>query len=857
MEGGTAYGGRRSLTNVSFRWCPALFFAASFLGCGGVAGPAPSPPPPSGVTVSLTPASASVLLGEPQAFTAVVSNSTNTAVTWSVNGIPGGNATVGTISTIGVYTSPRGLPRSGTANVQATSTADSSKSATAVVTITTDVSVSVSPQTMPVELGATRAFTATVNSAGNPDRAVNWIVSGSGCSGAACGAVDPAGTYTAPQVLTAPPIVSVAAISVADPSKSGAAAITITSSFSLTVAGPASVNAAATASYTATLVPAANSNPSVAISWSVSGLGCSGAACGTISSGGLYMAPSFPPALATVQITATPLADPSKATALSVTILSTVSVTVSPTAATVALGSAQAFHAVVTGAQDATVTWDVSGVVGGNTTVGTIVNSQTDPDYTTYTAPLSLPPGGSVTVRARSNANPSISASATVAFTAATNVKLTPASATRAVGHRQAFTVQVNNTANQNVTWQVNGIAGGSASAGQICVTGSVPCQQISASNGGSVDYLAPAGVPSPNPVTLTATSQPDSSKSASASITILPHIVVSVLPGNATLASSGQQRFTATVVGTDNQQVTWTVAGAGCGVPGACGSIDSSGLYVAPSSAPSPNLISIAATSSEDTSQSGTATVNISSGPSISSLAPSSAYAGSPGGFTLKISGGNFISSSPGPGSTIQVAGTARSTSCASATQCTTSLTAADLSFAGNLIVGLQNPDGTFSNAVTFVVLAPGSGPDIIPLTPGAPSATGEDIVVVELSTNGGSGASGNVSLNVAAIGIYMMATSSCTLGGSPVIILRPSIGTAAADLCVFSVSGLDASFTYALSGPAPADITITNREPLGLGIIHLTLQIPATAAVGMRTLFVENPSKDKAAGTGAIEVR
>jgi hypothetical protein len=541
---------------------------------------------------------------------------------------------------------------------------------------------------------------------------------------------------------------------------------------------------------------------------------------------------------------------------VSVTIVSTVSVTVSPPAATVALGSAQAFHAVVTGALDATVTWDVSGVVGGNTTVGTIVNSQTDPDNTTYTAPLSLPQGGSVTVRARSNASPGVSASATVTLTAATNVTLTPGSATRAVGHRQTFTVQVNNTANQNVTWQVSGIAGGNAFAGQICVTGSVPCQQISVSNGGSVDYVAPAGVPSPNPVILTATSQADSSKSASASVTILPHIVVSVLPGNTTLASGGHQRFNATVLGTDNQQVTWTIGGAGCSVPGACGSVDSSGLFVAPSSAPSPNLISVAATSSEDTSQSATAVVTISSGPSISSLAPSSAYAGSAGGFTLKLSGGNFASSSPGPGSTIHVAGTARSTSCASTTECTTSLTAADLSFAGNLTVGLQNPDGTPSNTVTFVVLAPGSGPDIIPLTPGAPSTTGKDIVVVELSTNGGSGASGNVSLNVAAIGIYMVATSSCTLGGSPVIILRPSTGTATADLCVFSVSGLDASFTYTLSGPAPADITIANREPLGLGIIHLTLQVPATAAVGPRTLFVENPSKDKAAGTGAIEV-
>jgi hypothetical protein len=38
---------------------------------------------------------------------------------------------------------------------------------------------------------------------------------------------------------------------------------------------------------------------------------------------------------------------------------------------------------------------------------------------------------------------------------------------------------------------------------------------------------------------------------------------------------------------------------------------------------------------------------------------------------------------------------------------------------------------------------------------------------------------------------------------------------------------------------------------------MIHLALQVPATAAAGTRTLFVENPSKDKAAGTGAIEVR
>jgi hypothetical protein len=322
-------------------------------------------------------------------------------------------------------------------------------------------------------------------------------------------------------------------------------------------------------------------------------------------------------------------------------------------------------------------------------------------------------------------------------------------------------------------------------------------------------------------------------------------------------MAGGGQLLFAATVTGTKNQLVTWNISGAGCGASGACGSIDSSGLYTAPSAAPSPDLITIAATSSQDTSQTGTATVTISGGPFIASLAPSSAYQGSAGGFTLEITGNNFAASSPGPGATVIVTGTSRTTSCISSAECTTSLAAGDLQSAGNLSVRVQNPDGTLSNTAIFVVLAPGAGPGTIPLTPSVPTSTGNDIVVVELSTNGGSGASGNVSLNVAAIGAYNVATSSCTLGAATVPIVRPATGTTTADLCAFSVSGLDPSYSYTLSGPAVPDITISNREPLGLGIVHLTLQVPATAAAGPRTLFIEDPTGDEATGSGAIEVR
>src|SRR5271165_6079640 len=69
-------------------------------GCGGGAGFVQPPPPPP-ITVSIVPPSGSVLLGNMLTFTAAVQNTTDTSVNWSVNGVAGGNSTVGTISTGG------------------------------------------------------------------------------------------------------------------------------------------------------------------------------------------------------------------------------------------------------------------------------------------------------------------------------------------------------------------------------------------------------------------------------------------------------------------------------------------------------------------------------------------------------------------------------------------------------------------------------------------------------------------------------------------------------------------------------------------------------------------------------------
>jgi hypothetical protein len=58
------------------------------------------------VGVTVHPAGAALTLTEPQQFTATVVNTTNHSVLWSVDGVQGGNATVGTISASGLYHPP-------------------------------------------------------------------------------------------------------------------------------------------------------------------------------------------------------------------------------------------------------------------------------------------------------------------------------------------------------------------------------------------------------------------------------------------------------------------------------------------------------------------------------------------------------------------------------------------------------------------------------------------------------------------------------------------------------------------------------------------------------------------------------
>jgi len=103
--------------------------------------------------VKVVPNQVQLHLGEKIAFaTAVSVGSGNTSVTWTVNGVAGGNATLGTISGSGIYTAPAVLPNPPQVTVKATSVADPATSGTSDVSVLSSVPViqSILPLSLPV-----------------------------------------------------------------------------------------------------------------------------------------------------------------------------------------------------------------------------------------------------------------------------------------------------------------------------------------------------------------------------------------------------------------------------------------------------------------------------------------------------------------------------------------------------------------------------------------------------------------------------------------------------------------------------------------------------------------------------------
>jgi len=272
-----------------------------------------------------------------------------------------------------------------------------------------------------------------------------------------------------------------------------------------------------------------------------------------------------------------------------------VAVQISPNSATEAVGTTQQFAATVTGSSNTAVTWSMSGAGCSGAACGTISAGGL------YTAPASVPSPATLSVRATSVADPSKSASASITVVVATAVLLSisPSSAAVATASAGTFTATVTGTSNTAVAWSLTGAGCSGASCGTL------------ATSSLTAVYSAPNVAPSPANINVVATSMADASKTASASVTIMPVVAVSVTPGSTSIGTGATQQFNASVVGTSNTAVTWSAQGAGCSAS-ACGTVDSAGLYTAPSAVPSPSTVTVTATSTADPSKIGSASIVI-----------------------------------------------------------------------------------------------------------------------------------------------------------------------------------------------------------------------------------------------------
>jgi hypothetical protein len=96
--------------------------------------------------------------------------------------------------------------------------------------------------------------------------------------------------------------------------------------------------------------------------------------------------------------------------------------------------------------------------------------------------------------------------------------------------------------------------------------------------------------------------------------------VTVVVAPKTQSVVVATTQQFTATVTGSSNTAVAWSVGGTNCSTQD-CGSISAAGLYTAPKTIPNPALIAVTAISNANSADFGAAAVTIIAAPASAML--------------------------------------------------------------------------------------------------------------------------------------------------------------------------------------------------------------------------------------------
>ena len=258
-----------------------------------------------GATIQVTPPTVTLSAGQTQQF-AAAANGGQPGVTWSIS------PQVGSIDpNLGLYTAPASVTAAQKITVTATSTANPAVIGTATITLQASpaISVSVTPATASLTAGQTQQFTATVQ---NSTMGVTWSLS------TQVGFVDSTGLYTAPSTLTGTQKVTVTAISVEDPTKSGSATVTLTGAPAPTITvNPSSVTLS---NGQQQAFSASVQNATGGVTWSIS------PQSGTIDTNGLYTAPAQVASTVKVTVTATLTSNPAVTGTATITLTTLVDV---------------------------------------------------------------------------------------------------------------------------------------------------------------------------------------------------------------------------------------------------------------------------------------------------------------------------------------------------------------------------------------------------------------------------------------------------------------------------------------------------------------------------------------------------
>ncbi len=341
-------------------------------------------------------------------FTAYVPISPNT-VQWRVNGIVGGNATLGTISATGLYVPPAKIPVPNTVTISARSKAYPTSIGSASLKITRNVPNLWSAYPSELQTGN---YSVTFNGSNfAPD------------SMAIANGVNVATTYVSPTALVVKGMAAAGTLKfqVRQPGSGSVTSNQITVQVVPTVVAVAvsPVTAVVSLGKSQTFTATVTGNSNSAVTWAVNGMIGGSSVLGTISTTGTYTAPASLPSPATLTIKATSMANPTSSAQATIMITtpppSVATVTVTPATVSVTYGKTQTFTAAVANTANTAVTWSVNSVTGGSAAVGTITADGV------YTAPASAPSSSNntVTIKAVSVATPSASGQAYAMLTAA------------------------------------------------------------------------------------------------------------------------------------------------------------------------------------------------------------------------------------------------------------------------------------------------------------------------------------------------------------------------------------------------------------------------------------------------------